>query len=138
MNELGGIAGWAVDVMDALGGPGAAIIVGLENVFPPIPSEVILPLAGFSAAQGTFSLASALIWTTVGSLVGALVAYLLGFWLGAARTRALFDRVPLMRGEDFDRAEAWFARSGYAAVFFGRMVPGGVGVSSRSPPGCSG
>lgn len=123
MNELGGIAGWAVDVMGALGGPGAAVIVGLENVFPPIPSEVILPLAGFSAAQGTFSLASALIWTTVGSLVGAVVAYLLGFWLGADRTRALFGRVPLMRVEDFDKAEGWFARHGYVAVFLGRMVP---------------
>ena len=50
--------------MGALGGPGAAIIVGLENVFPPIPSEIILPLAGFSASQGTFSLAAAIIWTS--------------------------------------------------------------------------
>lgn len=58
--ELGGIAGWAVSLMDTLGGPGAATIVGLENVFPPIPSEVILPLAGFSAAQGTFTLAGAI------------------------------------------------------------------------------
>lgn len=76
--------------MDTLGGPGAAIIVGLENVFPPIPSEVILPLAGFSAAQGTFSVVAAVLWTTLGSVVGAVVAYGLGFWLGAERVRALF------------------------------------------------
>lgn len=109
--------------MDTLGGPGAAIIVGLENVFPPIPSEVILPLAGFSAAQGTFSLLAAVLWTTLGSVVGAVVAYGLGFWLGAQRVRALFGRIPLMEVEDFDTAEGWFLRHGVASVFFGRMVP---------------
>ncbi|MDV7999806.1 DedA family protein [Rhodococcus sp. IEGM 1408] len=109
--------------MAALGGPGAALIVGLENVFPPIPSEVLLPLAGFSAAQGTFSLAAAICWTTLGSVVGALVAYGLGRWLGADRVRALFDRIPLMRVEDFDKAEGWFERHGKSSVFFGRMVP---------------
>lgn len=109
--------------MGALGGPGAAIIVGLENVFPPIPSEVILPLAGFSAAQGTFSLAAAIFWTTLGSVLGAILAYGLGRWLGADRVRALFDRIPLMKVEDFDKAEGWFARHGKSSVFFGRMVP---------------
>lgn len=121
--DLGGIAGWAVDLMDALGGPGAAIIVGLENIFPPIPSEVILPLAGFSAAQGTFTLAGAIFWTTLGSVLGALLAYGLGAWLGADRVRALFNRVPLMKVEDFDKAEGWFTRHGRSSVFFGRMVP---------------
>lgn len=121
--DLGGIAGWAVDVMGTLGGPGAALIVGLENVFPPIPSEVILPLAGFSAAQGTFSLAAAIFWTTLGSVLGAVLAYGLGRWLGADRVRALFDRIPLMKVEDFDKTEGWFARHGNASVFFGRMVP---------------
>lgn len=67
--DLGGVAGWAVGVMEALGGPGAALVVGLENVFPPIPSEVILPLAGFSAAQGTFTLAGAIFWTDRKSVV---------------------------------------------------------------------
>ena len=121
--DLGGIAGWAVDVMDALGAPGAAVIVALENVFPPIPSEVILPLAGFAAGQGRFSLLSAIVWTTVGSLVGALVAYGLGWWLGADRVRALFRRTPLLKVEDFEKTEGWFARHGVASVFFGRMVP---------------
>ncbi len=121
--DLGGIAGWAVGVMEALGGPGAALVVGLENVFPPIPSEVILPLAGFSAAQGTFTLAGAIFWTTLGSVLGAILAYGLGFWLGAERVRALFDRVPLIQVADFDKAEGWFTRHGRGAVFFGRMVP---------------
>lgn len=121
--DLGGIAGWAVGVMGALGGPGAGLIVGLENVFPPIPSEVILPLAGFSAAQGRFSLAGAIFWTTLGSVLGALLAYWLGHRLGATRVRALFGRVPLIQVEDFDRAEGWFTRHGNASVFLGRMVP---------------
>lgn len=82
--EMGGLAGWAVSLMDTLGGVGAAVIVGLDNLFPPIPSELVLPLAGFSASQGTFSLAEALIWTTLGSVVGAVIVYYLGALLGGS------------------------------------------------------
>jgi len=120
---VGGLAGWAVDVMDALGGPGAALIVGLDNLFPPIPSEIVLPLAGFSASQGVFTLPEALFWTTVGSVAGAVVVYLAGVLLGRDRTRRLVARIPLVRLSDFDRTEQWFARHGTKAVFLGRMVP---------------
>jgi membrane protein DedA with SNARE-associated domain len=119
----GGLAGLAVDLMDRLGGPGAALLVGLDNVFPPIPSELVLPLAGFSASQGTMSLFMALFWTTLGSVAGALLTYYLGVWLGRDRVRALIARTPLMKGSDFDRTERWFAKHGTKAVFFGRMVP---------------
>ncbi|MBK1784085.1 DedA family protein [Prauserella cavernicola] len=122
-SELGGIAGWAVDLMDALGGPGAAIVVGLDNLFPPIPSELVLPLAGFSAAVGTFTLAEALIWTTVGSVLGAIIVFYLGRLLGRDRTRWLICKLPLVKPDDFDKAEAWFAKHGTKAVFLGRMVP---------------
>lgn len=118
----GGLAGWAVGLMDSLGGPGAALIVGLDNLFPPIPSELVLPLAGFSASQGTFSLFGALAWTTVGSVAVAIIVYALGLLLGRERTRALVARIPLVKAADFDRTEAWFARHGTKAVFFGRMV----------------
>lgn len=118
-----GIAGWAVDVMNALGGPGAAILVGLDNIFPPIPSELILPLAGFAASQGTFSLLAALLWTTLGSVIGAVVMYYAGMLFGRDRTRVLLTKIPLIKASDFDRSEAWFARHGMKAVFFGRMVP---------------
>lgn len=121
--ELGGLAGWAVDIMEALGGPGAAITVGLDNIFPPIPSELVLPLAGFTAAQGTFTLLGALLWTTVGSVAGAVIVYLIGALLGRDRTRWLISKVPLMKADDFDVAEKWFAKHGTKAVFFGRMVP---------------
>ncbi|MEU0466402.1 MULTISPECIES: DedA family protein [unclassified Amycolatopsis] len=120
---LGGLAGWAVSLMESLGGPGAAIIVGLDNLFPPIPSELVLPLAGFSAGQGTFSLLEALAWTTFGSVAGAVIVYWLGALLGRDRTRALLLRIPLVKASDFDRTEAWFAKHGTKAVFFGRMVP---------------
>jgi membrane protein DedA with SNARE-associated domain len=118
-----GIAGLAVDLMDSLGGLGAALLVGLDNVFPPMPSELVLPLAGFAASQGTITLLGALIWTTAGSVAGALLTYYLGALLGRDRTRALITRMPLMKPDDFDRTERWFQRHGTKAVFFGRMVP---------------
>lgn len=120
---VGGLAGWAVDLMSSLGGPGAAIIVGLDNLFPPIPSEIVLPLAGFSASQGVFTFFSALVWTTLGSVVGAVIVYALGALLGRDRVRRLADRIPLVKVTDVDRAETWFSRHGGKAVFFGRMVP---------------
>jgi membrane protein DedA with SNARE-associated domain len=121
--QLDGLAGWAVHLMDTLGGLGAAVIVGLDNLFPPIPSELVLPLAGFAASQGTLTLAGALAWTTLGSVAGAIIVYTLGLLLGRDRTRALLVKIPLVNGSDFDRTEAWFARHGTKAVFFGRMVP---------------
>jgi membrane protein DedA with SNARE-associated domain len=122
-DEIGGVAGWAVDLMEALGGPGAGLAIALENLFPPMPSEVILPLAGFTASQGTFGLVAAILWTTLGSLVGALVMYYLGAALGRDRMYAIWDRLPLVSLEDLERTEAWFTRHGTKAVFFGRMVP---------------
>lgn len=120
---VGGMAGWAVDLMDTLGGFGAALVVGLDNLFPPIPSELVLPLAGFSASKGVFTLAGALFWTTLGSVVGAIIVYLAGALLGRARTRALVGKIPLVKVTDFDKTEKWFAKHGTKAVFFGRMVP---------------
>jgi membrane protein DedA with SNARE-associated domain len=122
-DELGGVAAWAVDLMERLGGPGAGLAIALENLFPPVPSEVILPLAGFTASQGSFGLAEAIIWTTLGSLVGAVVMYYLGAALGRRRMYAIWHRLPLVRTDDLERAEAWFGRHGTKAVFLGRMVP---------------
>lgn len=104
---IDGLAGWAVHLMDSLGGLGAAVVVGLDNLFPPIPSEPVLPLAGFAASRGVFSLTEALAWTTAGSVFGALVMYLVGAWLGRDRTRALLTRLPLLRSSDLDVAERW-------------------------------
>ncbi|RIK17835.1 MAG: hypothetical protein DCC50_00435 [Acidobacteria bacterium] len=109
--------------METLGGPGASLAIAAENLFPPIPSEIILPLAGFTASQGTFTLAGAIFWTTLGSVVGALALYLVGRAFGRERFRAVWSRLPLVNLDDLDRTEAWFARHGAKTVFFGRMVP---------------
>lgn len=120
---LGPLVDWLVGLMRVIGAPGAGIAVALENLFPPIPSEVILPLAGFAASQGHFSLVSAIIWTTVGSSTGALALYWIGRRIGADQLKGLFDRIPLLKSSDIDRTNAWFRRHGRKAVFFGRMVP---------------
>ncbi|GAB2591877.1 DedA family protein [Kribbella endophytica] len=119
----GGVAGWAIDMMEKLGAPGAGLAVALENLFPPLPSEVILPLAGFAANRGDLGLISAILFTTLGSVVGALALYGVGAVLGRDRTRALAARLPLMKIEDVDKAEQWFARHGPKAVLIGRVVP---------------
>jgi membrane protein DedA with SNARE-associated domain len=121
--NLTGIAQWAVDVMETIGAPGAGLAIALENLFPPLPSEVILPLAGFTASRGNFSLFEALLWTTLGSVIGALALYGLGALLGRRRMLAIADKLPLVDVEDVERTEAWFNRHGYSAIFFGRMIP---------------
>lgn len=114
---------WSVSLMEVIGPIGAAIAIALESVFPPLPSEVVLPMAGFTASRGSFTLAEALIWTTLGSVVGAFLLYGIGAWLGVVRLRAIAAKVPLLHPEDIDRTVAWFERHGGKAVFFGRMVP---------------
>lgn len=109
--------------METLGGFGAGLAIALENLFPPLPSEVILPLAGFAAAQGSLGLVEVLIWTTAGSVVGALALYGIGAWLGRRRMYAIVERMPLIKAADVERTEAWFGRHGSKAVFFGRMIP---------------
>lgn len=112
-----------VSLMDVIGPAGAGIAIALENLFPPLPSEVILPMAGLAASRGSFTLLEAIVWTTLGSIVGAFALYGLGAWLGVGRLRAIAARVPLLHPEDIDRTVAWFGRHGGKAVFFGRMIP---------------
>lgn len=114
---------WAISVMETLGVVGAALLVAIESLFPPIPSELILPLAGFTASRGSFDLVSVIIATTIGSVAGALLLYGLGFWIGAERLARIADRIPLMSGADVEKAMAWFHRFGPIAVLLGRFVP---------------
>ena len=120
---LTALVDWAVSLMELIGPAGAGIAIALENLFPPLPSEVILPMAGLTASRGTFTFFEALLWTTLGSIVGAFLLYGLGRWLGVDRLRALAAKAPLMHPEDIDRTVAWFERHGGKAVFFGRMLP---------------
>ena len=123
MAELTGLAGVATDVMDALGEIGVGVLVLAENVFPPIPSEVVLPLAGYLASRGRMDLTLVIVAATVGSVLGALLLYEVGLRTGRTRIRRLVDRMPLLELEDMDKAESWFARHGQSSVLIGRCIP---------------
>ena len=117
---------WATDIIDRLGYPGVGALVALENLIPPIPSEVILPLAGFQADQGDFNLFLLIVVATIGSIVGAMILYTVGAVLGEDRIRRLvgrFGKYILVTVDDIDKATNWFKRHGRTAVFFGRVVP---------------
>ncbi|MDT0265686.1 DedA family protein [Streptomyces sp. DSM 44915] len=109
--------------MEAMGAPGAGLAIALENLFPPLPSEIILPLAGFTASRGEMNLWAALVWTTIGSVVGAVALYWVGQLLGRDRLLAIAAKLPLVKVADIEKTEAWFLRHGNKAVFFGRMIP---------------
>lgn len=121
---MSAIIDWIVSLMETLGAPGVGIAILLENLFPPIPSEVVLPLAGFTVAQGSLNFVSVFIWATVGSVVGAYLLYGLGAWLGADRLRAIADWMWLVKASDVDKALEWFDRFGKPSIFFGRLIPG--------------
>lgn len=120
---LTGIAGWAVGIMEWMREPGVALLILLENLFPPIPSEVVLPLAGFTASRGTLSLLAAIIWATAGSVIGAIILYYVGKVLGRERTRKIMEWLPLVNPADVDRTEKWFDKHGPKTVLIGRVVP---------------
>ncbi len=121
--QLTGLAGWVADTIATLGPVGVGAMVALETVFPPIPSEVVLPVAGLLAGQGRMPVALAVVGATLGSVLGALVLYWAGARLGLDRLLRLADRVPLLEPRDLERADAWFRRHGQAAVLTGRAVP---------------
>jgi len=124
IEELDGLVGVAARLIDALGELGVGLIVLVETVFPPIPSEVILPLAGFLVQRGDMNIVFVLIAATVGSYLGALLLYWLGRVVGEERSIGLLAKLPLVDRDDFVRASRWFARHGRSAVFFGRLLPG--------------
>jgi membrane protein DedA with SNARE-associated domain len=121
-----GLTDWVTQVVATLGYVGVALLVALENVFPPIPSEVVLPLAGFVAGRGDASLVGMLAAATGGSVVGAWVLYGISAAVGPQRLREFIARHArwLRVGQDdLTRAERWFDRRSDLAVLTGRCVP---------------
>jgi len=115
---------WAQELMTSSGG--IAILAGLillENLFPPIPSEAILPFAGYLVFEGTFGFAPALLAATAGSVVGALLLYALGRY-GGRPMLLRHGRMLRLTSAKLDRADDWFDAHGPKVVFLGRMVPG--------------
>jgi membrane protein DedA with SNARE-associated domain len=121
------MAGWVMRMIQAGGPAGIAFLMFLENVFPPIPSELIMPLAGFMASQKKLSFLGVVIAGTIGSVLGALPLYWLGRKVGEERLKELTERHGrwlTISCRDVERAKGWFDRHGGAAVFFCRLIPG--------------
>jgi len=116
-----------VDIISLFGYWGIAFLMLLENIIPPIPSELIMPLAGFAVARGEMNMAIAIAAGTLGSVLGGLAWYYVGRILGLERIRQLADRYGKWLGisskEVMDTQE-WFSKRGYWAIGLGRMVPG--------------
>lgn len=113
----------AVELMELLGGPGIALVIAAEALFPPIPGEVLLPFTGVAAAENDQHVLVPLAWTTLGSVLGGLGVYSVGRALGLRRTRALVARLPLLEAHDVDVAVRFFERYGFPAVLLARFVP---------------
>ena len=123
---LSSLAQWVQDVIEQLGYLGVALLVVLENVFPPIPSEIVLPFAGFVAQQGSDSVVLMILAATVGSVIGALIMYWIAAIIGDERLHAFtrrFGKWVQIREADLTRAEEWFDRHAMSAVLVGRCVP---------------
>ncbi len=115
-----------VEIVSALGYVGVFLLMLLENIFPPIPSELIMPLAGFVAARGDLNFIAVILVGTAGSVVGALPWYYAGAKLGQKRMSHFAERWGhwlTLSPEDVDKASEWFDRHGKGAVFFGRLIP---------------
>jgi membrane protein DedA with SNARE-associated domain len=118
---------WITNTMNALGYWGIGLLMFLENLFPPIPSELIMPLAGFTVAQGKMNFQYAVLAGVVGTVLGALPWYYAGRLVGEERLRSLADRYGKwlgLSGDDIDKANRWFYRHGTKTVLFCRLVPG--------------
>lgn len=121
--EYSGFIGWVLSLMESLGEVGVGAAVFIETFVPPIPSEAVLPGAGFLAYDGRMNLWWAIVAATAGAVLGAWIWWLIGAALGRDRTRRLVSRIPLLDADDFDRAERFFVRWGRLAVLGGRCVP---------------
>ena len=114
------------DLIARGGYPGIVLLTFLETIFPPLPSELFMPMAGFVASRGTLSLGGVIVAGTLGSLAGAWFWYAVGRAIGLDRARDLaarHGRWLTVRPRDIDRGHAWFDRHGGAVVLFGRMMP---------------
>jgi membrane protein DedA with SNARE-associated domain len=113
---------WITETIFRLGYPGILLLMALESSFFPFPSEVVLPPAGYLAAQGRMNAWLAFAAGTAGSLVGAIFNYYIAVWLGRPLLHR-YSKYLLIREESLDRAEAFFRRHGEISMFVGRLVP---------------
>ena len=120
------ISEWVLIIMEQFGLLGITVMMFLENVFPPIPSELIMPAAGFAAAMGKMNLVLVIIAGTLGSVLGALPLYYLGTVFDEKRLFSLaekYGKYVLVKPSDVTNAQDWFHKYGKTVIFFGRMIP---------------
>lgn len=120
------MASWIEAIVQTTGVFGIALLMFLENVFPPIPSELIMPLAGYSAAKGEANIALVILAGTLGSLAGAFFWYGIGRLFDHDRTKSFADRhgrILTVTRADLTKADDWFDNYGQYAVLFGRLIP---------------
>lgn len=118
---------WIINTMNSLGYLGIGLLMFAENLFPPIPSELIMPLAGFTVAKGDMNFTLAVLAGVVGTILGALPWYYAGKLVGEERLKGLADKYGkwiTVSSQDIDKSTRWFNRYGNKAVLFGRLVPG--------------
>lgn len=123
---LGNLADWVTDVIDRLGYVGVALLVALENLFPPIPSEIVLPFAGFVASDGKATLWGMILAATIGSMIGAWALYGIAAAIGPVRLRVLlltWGKWLRLTEADIDKSEAWFDKHSSIAVLVCRCIP---------------
>lgn len=121
------MAEWVQNLMDSMGYLGILLLMIVENVFPPIPSELIMPSAGFAASRGDMNIFLVILMGVLGSVLGTLPLYYLGRAFGEKRLIEWADKYGkwlTLSGKDIRRADAWFDKHGTKAVLFGRLVPG--------------
>lgn len=120
------VQAWITDFMEQFGYIGIFLMIALENIFPPIPSEVILPFGGFMTTYTSLTVPGVIVAATAGSIVGAIVLYGIGRLLSVERLERIVDRWGgwlRVKPEDIAKANRTFQRYGVWAVFLGRMIP---------------
>lgn len=118
---------WIKTIVEQFSYPGIVFLMFLENVFPPIPSELIMPLAGFFSTEGKLTLTGIIVAGTIGSVLGALPLYYLGRWAGEERIRRWCDRHGHWIGvsaKDLAKSRKWFEKHGTKTVLVCRLIPG--------------
>lgn len=121
------MADWITGFIEHHGYVAVALLMLVETVFPPVPSELVLPFAGFAAARGELHPAGVIAAAVTGALAGTLLWYWAGRALGAQRVKHLaarHGRWLTLEPEEVTRAQKWFERYGAAMVLFGRVIPG--------------
>ncbi|WP_353144286.1 DedA family protein [Acinetobacter pragensis] len=117
---------WILSIMEQLGYLGIALLMFLDNVFPPIPSEIIMPSAGFTASQGQLLLSGVIAAGCIGSLTAAALLYWMGYQFNHEAIFRFVDRYGkflFIKSDDVKKSLLWFEKYGHRIVFFGRMIP---------------